>query len=76
MARANGKCVATACAPQEYDFWLGLGIDLLFCTNDIACLKHAASELLSDAREVLARRVEAEKQAKADSDGARVGTER
>ena len=76
MARANGKCVATACAPQEYDFWLGLGVDLLFCTNDIACLKHAASELLSDAREVLARRVEAERQAKADSNGARMGAER
>ncbi len=69
VARANGKCVATACAPQEYDFWLGLGIDLLFCTNDIACLKHAAGELLSNAREVLARRAEAESEARARSNG-------
>jgi len=76
VARANGKCVATACAPDEYDFWLGLGIDLLFCTNDIACLKHAASELLGEAREVLARRVEAQKQANVDSNGARVGAQR
>lgn len=67
MARANGKCLATASAPQEYDFWMSLGIDLLFCANDIACLKHAASALLSNARDVLARRVEAEEQAKAGS---------
>ena len=76
MARANGKSVATACAPEEYDYWLGLGIELLFCTNDIACLKHAASELLGQARRVLVRKVEAEKEAKVDGNGARVGAER
>lgn len=55
-ARMHGKCVATACAPEEYDFWLGLDIDLLFCTNDIACLKKAAGELLGDAREIMNRK--------------------
>lgn len=54
-ARKHGKCVATACAPEEYGFWLGLGIDLLFCTNDIACLKKAAGDLLGDARQILRR---------------------
>jgi 4-hydroxy-2-oxoheptanedioate aldolase len=52
-ARAHGKCVATACAPEEYGFWLGLGVDLLFCTNDIACLKLAAGDLLREARKAL-----------------------
>jgi 4-hydroxy-2-oxoheptanedioate aldolase len=54
-ARQYGKCVATACAPEEFGFWLGLGIDLLFCANDISCLKQAASDMLGDARQALER---------------------
>lgn len=54
-ARKNGKCVATACAQDDYAFWLDLGIDLLFCTNDISCLKQAAGDLLNDARQTLER---------------------
>jgi 2-keto-3-deoxy-L-rhamnonate aldolase RhmA len=54
-ARAHSKCVATACAPSEFAFWLGLGIELLFCTNDIACLKQAAGDILGDARQILER---------------------
>jgi 2-keto-3-deoxy-L-rhamnonate aldolase RhmA len=54
-ARAHDKSIATACAPDEFAFWLGLGVDLLFCTNDIACLKLAAGDLLSDARKALER---------------------
>lgn len=68
-ARAHGKCVATACAPEEYGFWLGLEIDLLFCTNDIACLKQAAGQLLGAARNVLERRAEAGVRALAGVDG-------
>lgn len=52
-ARDHKKCVATACAPDEFAFWLGLGIDLLFCTNDIACMKQTAGNLLSTARQIL-----------------------
>ncbi len=52
-ARNHNKSVATACAPDEFAFWLGLGIDLLFCTNDISCLKQAAGDFLSDARTIL-----------------------
>jgi len=48
--------VATACAPEEYGFWLGLEVDLLFCTNDLACLKLAAGDLLGEAREALERK--------------------
>lgn len=52
-ARDHNKCIATACAPDEFAFWLGLGIDLLFCTNDISCLKQAAGDWLGDARRIL-----------------------
>ncbi|MGA7343111.1 MAG: aldolase/citrate lyase family protein [Terracidiphilus sp.] len=55
-ARAHNKCIATACAPEEYDFWLSLEIDLLFCTNDVACLKQAAADLLGEARGILERK--------------------
>jgi 2-keto-3-deoxy-L-rhamnonate aldolase RhmA len=51
-ARANNKCVATACGQNDYAFWLGLGIDLLFCTNDIVCLKQAGGDLLQSARQI------------------------
>jgi 4-hydroxy-2-oxoheptanedioate aldolase len=54
-ARAHDKCVATACGPADYRFWLDLGIDLLFCTNDIACLKQAAGDFLNEARRILNR---------------------
>jgi len=52
-ARRHDKCVATACAPADFPFWLGLDIDLLFCTNDIACLKQAAGDILSSARSII-----------------------
>ena len=53
--RANNKSIATACAPADYPFWIKLGIDLLFCSNDIACLRQAAGDNLNKARELLAR---------------------
>jgi 4-hydroxy-2-oxoheptanedioate aldolase len=52
-ARSHNKCIATACAPAEFPFWLSLHIDLLFCANDIACLKKAAGDILGEAREML-----------------------
>lgn len=54
-ARRHGKLVATACAQSEYQFWLDAGIDLLFCTNDIVCLKTAAADSLRAARQLLDR---------------------
>jgi 2-keto-3-deoxy-L-rhamnonate aldolase RhmA len=53
-ARANGKCIASACAPPDFKFWLDQKIDLLFCTNDIACLKRGAGLALDEARALLA----------------------
>jgi 2-keto-3-deoxy-L-rhamnonate aldolase RhmA len=54
-ARKHNKCVATACAPDEFAFWLELGVDLLFCANDISCLKQAAGDSLGEARKILER---------------------
>jgi len=54
-ARRHGKLVATACSQADYRFWLDAGIDLLFCTNDILCLKTAAADSLRSARELLDR---------------------
>lgn len=54
-AHASGRVVATACPPSDYLHWFRLGIDLLFCTNDIAALKSGAVAALNQAQESLAR---------------------
>jgi 2-keto-3-deoxy-L-rhamnonate aldolase RhmA len=56
-ARAHKKCIASACAPADLPFWLSLDIDLLFLTNDIACLKKAAADTLEEARTILLTKV-------------------
>jgi len=53
-ARTHGKCIASACGQPDIPFWLGLDIDLLFCTNDIVCLKKAAGDVLQLARDTMA----------------------
>ncbi len=52
-ARKQGKLVATACAQSDYPFWIDAAVDLLFCTNDIACLKMAGGDSLRAARKLL-----------------------
>jgi 2-keto-3-deoxy-L-rhamnonate aldolase RhmA len=52
-ARRNNKCIASACAPADYAFWLQQEVDLLFVSNDIACLKQAAADQLKAARTLL-----------------------
>lgn len=42
--RRHGKKVATACGPQDFLHWTRLGVDLLFCTNDIVCLRAGAKQ--------------------------------
>ena len=53
-ARRNKKLVATACPQSDFPLWLELGVNLLFCTNNIACMKKAAEESLASARSALA----------------------
>jgi 2-keto-3-deoxy-L-rhamnonate aldolase RhmA len=52
-ARANNKCIVSACGPSDFKFWIDQKIDLLFCTNDIACLKRGASLALKEAQALL-----------------------
>ena len=50
-ARRNNKLVATACPQSDFALWLNLGVNLLFCTNNVACMRKAAEELLMLARQ-------------------------
>jgi 2-keto-3-deoxy-L-rhamnonate aldolase RhmA len=52
-ARANNKCIVSACGPSDFKFWIDQKIDLLFCTNDIACLKRGAGLALKEAQALL-----------------------
>ena len=52
-ARQHKKLVATACPQSDFAMWLELGVDLLFCTNNIACMRKAAEESLALARRTL-----------------------
>lgn len=54
VARANGKKVVTACGAADFIHWTRLGIDLLFCTNDIVCLKAGAQIALKAANDAVA----------------------
>lgn len=53
VARTHNKKVVTACAASEFVHWTRLGIDLLFCTNNIACLKAGAQQALDAARQAI-----------------------
>lgn len=54
-ARRHGKLIASACGPADYDLWMQRGIDLLFCTNDIACLKAGALDARQQAEAAIER---------------------
>lgn len=49
VARKHNKKVVTACASAEFVHWTRLGVDLLFCTNNIVCLKLGAQQALDAA---------------------------
>lgn len=53
VARKHGKKVVTACAIPDFHHWLQLGVDLLFCTNNIACLKAGAQLALNAAEKAI-----------------------
>jgi len=50
VAKAHGKQTAAGVAPQDIPFWVGQGVDLLFCINDIAARKTGAQAALGQAR--------------------------
>lgn len=53
VARKHGKKVVTACGTADFIHWTRLGVDLLFCTNDIVCLKTGAQLALKAATEAV-----------------------
>ena len=53
-ARRHGKKVITACGPADFPHWVRLGVDLLFCTNDIVALKVGAQAALTAADDAIA----------------------
>jgi 4-hydroxy-2-oxoheptanedioate aldolase len=54
-ARKHGKKVVTACGVADFIHWTRLGVDLLFCTNDITCLKAGAQMALTAATDAIAQ---------------------
>jgi len=52
-ARKHGKKVATSCGPADFIHWTRLGVDLLFCTNDITCMRVGAGVALKAAAEAI-----------------------
>ncbi len=53
VARKHGKKVVTACGAADFIHWTRLGIDLLFCTNDIVCLRAGAAMALNAAESAI-----------------------
>lgn len=53
VARRHGKKVITACGSADFIHWTRLGIDLLFCTNDIVCLKVGAQMAMKAAEDAI-----------------------
>lgn len=53
VARKHGKKVVTACGAADFIHWTRLGVDLLFCTNDIVCLKAGAQLALKAAADAI-----------------------
>ena len=41
-ARRHNKKIVTTCPPSDVPYWISQNIDLLFCTNNITCLKAGA----------------------------------
>jgi 4-hydroxy-2-oxoheptanedioate aldolase len=54
VSRKHGKKIITACSASEFHHWLRLGVDLLFCTNNIVCLKAGAQLALDAAQKAIA----------------------
>lgn len=53
VAKSYGKQVAAGVSVQDIPFWIEQGVDLLFCTNDIAAMKAGAQAALEAAHAAL-----------------------
>ena len=54
-ARRHGKLVAVGAAPQDFEFYVSQGVDLLFCINDISALKIGTQASMRDAIQAIER---------------------
>jgi len=52
-ARNSGKLVAVGAGPAEFRFYAEQKVDLLFCGNDIACLRMGVQSVLQQARDAI-----------------------
>jgi 4-hydroxy-2-oxoheptanedioate aldolase len=57
VARKHNKKLVTACGAADFAQWTRLGIDLLFCTNDITCLKTGAQFAFDAAAKAISQAV-------------------
>jgi 4-hydroxy-2-oxoheptanedioate aldolase len=55
VARKHNKKLVTACGAADFIHWARLGIDLLFCTNDITSLKTGAQIAIDAATQAIAQ---------------------
>ncbi|HEU5340166.1 HpcH/HpaI aldolase family protein [Edaphobacter sp.] len=49
IAKSHGKLVAVGSAPEDFEFYVSQGVDLLFCTNNIAAMKIGAQTVMKRA---------------------------
>ena len=59
-AKAHGKQTAAGVALQDIPFWVQLGVDLLFCTNDLAAMRSGAQSALGAAQDALSKLMSSE----------------
>jgi 4-hydroxy-2-oxoheptanedioate aldolase len=54
-AKNSGKLVAVGSGPGEFDFYAKEGVDLLFCGNDLACMRIGIQAMLQQGRAAVAK---------------------
>ncbi|WP_187142997.1 HpcH/HpaI aldolase family protein [Terriglobus albidus] len=54
VARKHDKRVITACGTADFAHWVRLGVDLLFCTNNVVALKAGTQLALNEANKAIA----------------------
>jgi 4-hydroxy-2-oxoheptanedioate aldolase len=56
VAKSHGKQVAAGVGIKDIPFWIEHGIDLLFCTNDLAAMKSGAQAAMDAATDAISRK--------------------
>ena len=55
-AREHGKLIAVGSPLPDVQFWADQGVDILFCGNDVACLRIGAQSILKQASAAIQNR--------------------